>query len=421
MRVAVIGAGIVGVTTAYELSVDGHEVTVFERRPAVATEASFANAGVLAPGYVTPWAAPGMPARVLRQLLGRHAAVRIGSWSALALLPWVWRWWQACAPAIHRRNRAAMQGLALYSQARMHRLTDALQLDYELASGLLVLLRGERDAAAAAPGLQLLQELGVEHSWLNAAAAHAVEPGLDTTRALAGAIHLPQDGVGNCRHFAHQLKVHAQRLGAAFRFGHQVVQLRAGPQPGLTWRHAGTGGQAGFDAVVVCAGAQAGDVLRGCGVSLPLVPVYGHAITAPLRLHEHAPAGPRSAVMDEHFKVAISRLGQRVRVAGGAELGGRIGHANAKAVATLHRVLADWFPGTAPLRDVQVWKGARPMLPDGPPVLGASGAAGIWLNLGHGASGWMLACGSARVLSDLIGGRPAGLDLSGLDRSRLQR
>lgn len=420
MRVAVIGAGIVGVTAAYELAADGHEVTVFEQRPAVASEASFANAGVLAPGYVAPWAAPGMPGQVLRQLFGRHAAVRIGGISALALLPWVWRWWRSCAPETHRRNRAAMQGLARYSQARMQGLTERLRLDYEQASGLLVLLRGERDAAAAGAGLRLLQELGVAHRWLDGPAARLVEPGLDANRPLAGAIHLPQDGVGNCRHFAHQLKEHAQRLGAGFRFGHEVQRLQAGTQPGLTWRHAGTAGEDAFDQIVVCAGAQAGGLLRACGVTLPLVPVHGHAITAPLRLHEHALTGPRSAVMDERFKVAITRLGQRVRVAGGAELGGRAGLANPKAVATLYRVLADWFPGTAPLRDVQVWKGARPMLPDGPPVLGASGAPGLWLNLGHGASGWMLACGSARALADLVAGRAVEVDLTHLDPVRLR-
>ena len=420
MRVAVIGAGIVGVTTAHELASDGHDVTVFEQRPAVASEASFANAGLLAPGYIAPWAAPGMPGKVLRQLFGRDAAVRIGGVSALALLPWLWRWWRSCAPETHRRNRVAMRGLARYSQARMQALTERLRLDYEQASGLLVLLRSEREAAAAGPGLRLLQELGVEHRWLDGLAARQVEPGLDAGRPLAGAIHLPQDGVGNCRHFAHQLKEHAQRLGASFRFGHAVVSLQPGTRPGLTWRTAGGQGEAGFDHVVVCAGVQAGELLRACGVALPLVSVFGHAITAPLRLHDHAPTGPRSAVVDERFQVAITRLGQRVRVAGGAELGGRAGLANPKAVATLYRVLADWFPGTAPLRDVQVWKGARPMLPDGPPVLGASGAPGLWLNLGHGASGWMLACGSARALADLVAGRAVEVDLTHLDPVRLR-
>jgi len=421
LRVAVIGAGIVGVTTAYELAADGHEVTVFERRAAVAAETSFANAGVIAPGYVTPWAAPGMPRKVLTQLLGRHAAVRFGGLSSLALLPWMWRWWRACTPAVYRRNRSAMQGLAHYSRQRLQTLADALRLDFEQASGYMVLLRRERDIAAAQPGLALLKDLGVTHELLDAERARAVEPGLNARQSLAAAIHLPQDGVGNCRQFAHLLKAEAQRLGASFRFEHDVRQLQPGTRPHLAWAQGGSSGRDEFDAVIVCAGVQANAVLRGCGVQLPLAAVHGYSITAPLRRIDTDALGPRSAVMDEKFKVAISRLGQRVRVAGSAELGGSLAAINARAVATLYQVLDDWFPGAAQLRDVQVWKGARPMLPDGPPVLGASGAPGVWLNLGHGSSGWALSCGSARALADLLAGRHADIDLAGLDLQRLQR
>jgi D-amino-acid dehydrogenase len=417
--VAVIGAGIVGVTTAYELASDGHAVTVFERRSTVAAETSFANAGVLAPGYVTPWAAPGMPWKVLSQSLGRHAAVRFGGWQALAELPWMWRWWRACRPAIHRRNRSAMQGLAHYSRDRLLELSGGLKLDFEQAQGYLVLLRTARQVTAAQPGLALLKELGVDHQLLDAAGCRAVEPGLNPSAPLAGGIHLPQDGVGNCRHFAHLLRAEAQRLGALFRFDHHVDRLTPGNLPRIDWRHADRTGSDDFDAVVVCAGVQANQVLKGIGVKLPLAAVHGYSITAPLRHFEEAPVGPRSAVMDETFKVAVSRLGQRVRVAGSAELGGRVAALNPKAIATLYRVLDDWYPGAAQLRDVQVWKGARPMLPDGPPVLGASGAPGVWLNLGHGSSGWALSCGSARVLADRVGGRTPAIELSALGVDRL--
>jgi D-amino-acid dehydrogenase len=417
----VIGAGIVGVTTAYELAADGHEVTVLERRAAVAAETSFANAGVIAPGYVTPWAAPGMPRKVLSQLFGRHAAVRFGGADALRLLPWMWRWWRACRPAVYRRNRSAMQGLAHFSRQRLDRLTSELQLDYERSQGVLVLLRSPRELAAAQGNLALLQELGVPHALIDADRCRTLEPGLHAGTPLAGAIHLPQDGVGNCRLFAQLLKAEAQRRGAAFRFEHDVVRVDPGSTPGVTWQHAGVRADAAFDAVVVCAGVQANQVLAGCGLRLPLAAVHGYSITAPLRAGESHAAGPRSAVMDEKYKVAVSRLGQRVRVAGSAELGGPLSSVRPAAVATLYRVLDDWFPGAAQLRDVQVWKGARPMLPDGPPVLGPSGAPGVWLNLGHGSSGWALSCGSARVLADLVAARPAPIDLAGLDVQRLQR
>ena len=423
MRVAVIGAGIVGVTTAYELAADGHEVTVFERRAAVAAETSFANAGVLAPGYVTPWAAPGMPWKVMSQSLGRHAAVRFGGWRTIRHLPWMWRWLRACRPTVYRRNRSAMQGLAHYSRERLETLSSGLQLDFEQARGYLVLLRTARQVAAAQPGLKLLQELGVTHELLDAAGCRQVEPALNPEAPLAGGIHLPNDGVGNCRHFAHLLKAEAQRAGARFRFDHDVLQLTPGTAPRIDWRRTdgspGTGTDE-FDAVVVCAGVQANHVLKGCGVALPLAPVHGYSITAPLRHFEAAPVGPRSAVMDETYKVAVSRLGQRVRVAGSAELGGKHEALNKAAIATLYRVLDDWYPGAAQLRDVQVWKGARPMLPDGPPVIGASGIPGLWLNLGHGSSGWGLSCGSARVLADLVAGRAPAIDTEGLSLERLR-
>lgn len=421
MRIAVIGAGIVGVTSAHELAMDGHDVTVFERRGAVAEETSFANAGVLAPGYVTPWAAPGMPRKVLSQLLGRHAAVRFGGWSAWGLTPWMWQWWRACKPAVYKRNRAAMQTLAHYSRQRLQELTRALQLDYEQAQGYLVLLRSARDVAAAQPGLALLTELGVPHALVDEARLRALEPGLNPQTPVAGAIHLPQDGVGNCRLFAQLLRGGAQRLGARFRFEHEVSRLAPGAPARLDWTGPDGPGSEDFDAVVVCAGVQANQVLHGVGIQLPLAPVHGYSVTAPLRHFEAATVGPRGALMDERYKVAISRLGQRVRVAGSAELGGSLDAVNRRAIATLYHVLDDWFPGAAQLRDVQVWKGARPMLPDGPPVLGASGAPGVWLNLGHGSSGWALSCGSAKVMADLIAGRRPAIDLHGLGLERLRR
>jgi len=425
MRVAVIGAGIVGVTSAFELAGDGHEVTVFERHAAVASGTSFANAGVLAPGYVTPWAAPGMPLKVLRHLWGRHAPVRFGGLNALRQLPWMLQWWRACRPKVYQSNRAQMFQLARYSSQRLAELTASLQLEFEQARGLTVLLRGAREVAMAHGSMQMLRELGVPFDLLDAAQCRLIEPGLNADTELQAGISLPQDGVGNCRQFAHQLKAQAQQRGAVFRFQHQVLDLRPDQRPRLRVRDLGASGtpeDVEFDAVLLCAGHEAPALLKPMGLALPIVPVYGYSITAPLREGDGPFAnGPRGAVMDEKYKVAISRLGQRVRVAGSAEIGGRAEHMNGAALATLYKVLDDWYPGAARLAQAVRWKGARPMLPDGPPVLGASGAPGVWLNLGHGSSGWALSCGSARAVADLIAGREPGLDLSGLTPARLRR
>jgi D-amino-acid dehydrogenase len=425
MRVAVIGAGIIGVTSAYELASDGHQVTVFERRSSVAEETSFANAGVIAPGYVTPWAAPGMPAKVLRHLLSRHAPVRLARPFAAGQARWMWRWWRACQAGTFEANRRRMHRLARFSQQRLAALTRDLRLDYEQGNGYLVLLREPKDLTLARGSLKLLAELGVSFHLIDAAKARSVEPGLNPQTPLHAAVHLPQDGVGNCRQFAHLLRGEAQRLGADFRFQREVTSLGAGGQPTVRHRRlddAQAQHEEAFDAIVVCAALGAPALLAPLGCRVPMAPVHGYSITAPMRHVEgHPELGPRAALMDERFKVAISRLGQRVRVAGSAELGGRLDRNSEPAIRTLYKVLDDWFPGSAQLAQVQHWKGARPMLPDGPPVLGASGAPGIWLNLGHGSSGWALSCGSARLVSDMLSGRAPSIDLEGLGMERLGR
>ncbi len=418
MKVAVVGAGIIGVTTAYELAALGHEVMAYERAGVVAAQASFANAGAVVPGYVAPWAAPGMPWGLLQQIVRRDAPVRLGGAGALVELPWMWRWWRACRPRVYAANRRALQDLAQFSRDRLLELTRTLHLEYEQRPGFVVLLRRERDLKSARAGLAVLRERGVPHEVVDGARCRQIEPGLNPEMPLHAAIHLPQDGVGNCRHFAHLLKAEAQKLGARFRFDTPVAAVTPGTRPTLTTQG---GACEAFDAVVVCAGAQAHDLLHGLGLRLPLAAIHGYSVTAPLRhLDSLVPVGPRAALIDERYQVTISRLGQRVRVSGCAEIGGRLDHQAAAPLRALYRVLDDWFPGVALAREAQHWKGARPMLPDGTPVLGESGAPGVWLNLGHGANGWALACGSARALAERISCRTAPIDLSRLTLARLR-
>jgi D-amino-acid dehydrogenase len=279
----------------------------------------------------------------------------------------------------------------------------------------------------------------------DAAGCASIEPALHANTPLHAGIHLPDDEIGNCRQFAHLLRGEAQSRGVRFRFHAEVERIVPGRAPQLVLQPAAgdeTGplttidsSRTGFvptqpmvlppatetvDAVVVCAALGSHALLAPHGLRLPMTPVYGYSVTAPLREQDpHAERGPRSGVMDERYKVAISRLGSRIRVAGSAELGGMLTQHNSAALDTLYKVLDDWFPGAARLTQAQPWKGARPMLPDGPPVLGRSGIEGVWLNLGHGSSGWALACGSARVVADAMASRPPPVDTAVFGVERL--
>lgn len=422
MRIAIVGAGIIGVTTAYELAADGHEVTVFERHGAAALETSFANAGVVAPGYVTPWAAPGMASKVARYLFSRHAPVRVCWPLAAHEVRWMLRWRSACELETYLANRARLQRLAFYSRSRLHYLTEELQLEYDRSQGYTVLLRSEKDRRMVQPGLQVLRDAGVRFQEIDAEQTRKIEPAINADTEFLGAVHLPDDEVGNCRQFALLLKNEAQGLGARFEFNCAVAPLDPS-QPTLlrvTRDNNAAPETMRFDAVVVCSGVASAALLRPVGLRVPLAAVHGYSISAPIREPLNA---PRSGVMDERYKVAISRLGNRVRVSGSAEIGGQPSVKRPGAIQTLYKVLHDWFPGAAQLANtgaaVQEWKGARPMLPDGPPVLGATGIPGVWINIGHGSSGWALSCGSARVVADLMSARAPDVDLEGLGVERL--
>ena len=405
MKIAIVGAGIIGVTTAYELASDGHEVTVFEQRSAAAEEASFATAGLLTPHLLSPWAVPGF-GHALR-LMGPHATLRLSGGLSRANWAWLSRWRSAThassAPA------AALERLAQYSQSRLQALAQRHELDFEASQGRLVLLRTEQERAQLQPALQVLRDSGVALREIDADVARQIEPGLSPEAPLAGAIHLPDARAGNCRLFAQLLRQGTQGSGVHFAFNTRINRIGTTPV-GVVVQ--GESDLRRFDAVVLCAGTASAALLPALGLRLPMAAVYGYSVSAPLRESTHA---PQASVVDAAQQISITRLGQRVRIAGGAELAGADAEHHAATLQRLYRTLNDWFPGGAQLSSgVQVWRGARPLLPDGAPVVGASGVPGLWLNTGHGAGGWALACGSARALADLMAQRAPEVPLDGL-------
>lgn len=412
MNIALIGAGIVGVTTAYELAADGHQVTVFERCGAVAEEASFASGGLISPTCLTPWADTHTASRVLRQWWSPLNPQHLGPHIGPRQVSWMWRWWRAGRPESQTLNRDRLLQLALYSRQRLQHLRTDLALDYEHSTGCLVMLRDAQDLARAQATQSWWREVGLPFHELSPEQTRRLEPGLNPDTTFAGALLLPEDEAGNCRQFAMLLRNEALRLGVKFEFQTSVLGLEAGQRPTLQTRSAGSQPQQrSFDACVVCAGSASADLLRPLGLKIPLLGVHGYSVSAQVREPLNT---PRSAVWDAQRQVSITRLGQRVRVAGGFELGHNAQDKRSAPLRELYQVLQDWFPGAATLSSgVQEWKGSQAMLPDGPPLIGASGLPGVWLNLGHGASGWALSCGSARALADTMSGRSAAIDLSG--------
>lgn len=416
MKVAVIGAGVIGITTAYELAAQGHQVTVFEKRSAAAEDCSFANAGVASIGHAFPWAQPGMVMHVLTHLWQRDTPLRIShpnfnDWR------WLWRWRKASDDKTFALNRERMLRLALFSDQIRRTLSANLGLEHERQNGFMVLLRTENEKKRMQTTLQAMRDAGLSYNPLNAEEARNIEPALNPETPLAQAIYFPDDEVSNCRQFTLLLKNKAEALGVQFHFNTHIEPLsRATPQ---TIRRANSNLSERFDGLVVSAGLASAALVRPLGLRIPLTAVHGYAISAAVREPLDA---PRSGVMDERYKVAITRLGQRIRITGGSEIGGHATRHQHASLQTLYRVLDDWFPGAARTQEnVQIWKGACPMLPDGPPIVGASGAPGVWLNLGHGASGWALASGSARVVANSISGQRSEIDLQGLGLERLSR
>lgn len=422
MKIAVIGAGVIGVTTAYELTRDGHEVQVFERHGTAAEEASFATGGLAVPGWPTGL---GDTTGVWRSMFGSFAtqpgSLRLGAWPGTGSLGWLLRHHRSLQSPGQAARQAALFQLVRYSQNRLMSITDEHQLHCDSSQGVLLLWRQERDATASRAALPALREWGLVAREIDAQQARQIEPALAAETSLLGALEIPAAHSTNVRQFTLLLKNNAQQLGCQFGFGCGVTRLNATNSGVEVFTEPSAPAQR-FDHVVLCTGSASDRLLHPLGLTLPLQPVYGHSISAAIREPLDA---PQSAVIDLRHQVAITRLGQRVRVAGGRWLGGSPTQQAPREMQRLYQVLMDWFPGAArlggPKGSVQEWRGAQMCLPDSAPVVGESPAPGVWLNLGHGSSGWAVACGSARALADRLSQRSPALDLAPFSPARWLR
>lgn len=416
MKVLVLGAGVIGTTTAWYLRQAGFEVTVVDRRPAPAEETSFANAGQVSPGYASPWAAPGVPLKAIKWLFQAHAPLAIRLTGDLQQYLWMAQMLRNCTAGRYAVNKERMVRLSEYSRDCLDELRRDTGIEYEgrqLGTTQLFRTRGQLEAAAR--DIVVLERSGVPYELLDAEGIARAEPALAATAPgrLTGALRLPGDQTGDCHLFTVRLAELARAAGVEFRFG-QTVQALESDGSGITGVRI-DGKRETADRYVLALGCESTTLLRPLGIRLPVYPLKGYSITVPITDPAMAPA---STVLDESYKVAITRFDDRIRVGGMAELAGFDMRLDPRRRATLEHVLRDLYPRGGDIGQATFWTGLRPATPDGTPVVGASGYGRLYLNTGHGTLGWTMACGSGRYLADLIASRCPRISTEGLDISR---
>jgi len=419
MKIAILGAGVIGVTTAHYLARQGHEVTVIDRQSGPALETSFANAGEISPGYSSPWAAPGIPAKAVKWLFMRHAPLILHPQINAPTVAWLLSLLRNCTSARYALNKARMVRLADYSQVVQTALNEELGLQYDhRTQGTLQLFRTQKQLDGIYKDTEVLREGGVPFEVLDQDGCIAAEPGLKATRDLfVGGLRLPRDETGDCFKFTVALADHAAATqGVTFQYGTTIQGLIA--EGGRITGVKTDKGVVTADAYVLALGSYSPMMVKPLGMTLPVYPVKGYSITAPI-INE--PAAPVSTIMDESYKVAITRLGDRIRVGGMAEIAGFSDALPERRRNTLEHSVGSLFPGAGDLKAASYWSGLRPMTPDGTPVIGKTKIDNLFLNTGHGTLGWTMACGSARVIADLISGQTPDIETADLGIARYGR
>lgn len=406
MKVLVLGGGVVGVTSAWYIAQQGHEVVLLDRQDGPALETSFANAGQISFGYCSPWAAPGIPAKAMKWLFMEHAPLLLRPKADPAMLAWLASMLRNCTAERYGQNKRRMLRLADYSRTCLAELRNATGIEYDQRmAGTLQLFRTDAQLEASAKDIKALKADGIPCRLLNPEECVAVEPALAHAKdRITGGLHTSMDETGDCFKFTNALAGLAQGDGVTFRWNETISHVR-------TENNRVTGvvtdkAVLSADAVVVALGSFSTDFLHPLGIRLPVYPVKGYSLTLPIKDQSRAPV---STVMDETYKIALTRLGDRIRVGGMAQISGYDNRLEEARRRTLEHSVTDLFPG-GDLDEATFWSGLRPMTPDGTPVIGATNVDGLFLNTGHGTLGWTMSCGSGRLIADLVSGKPPEID-----------
>ncbi|HCC61018.1 MAG TPA: D-amino acid dehydrogenase [Pseudomonas sp.] len=415
MRVLVMGSGVIGTTSAYYLARAGFEVVVVDRQPAVAMETSFANAGQVSPGYASPWAAPGVPLKAMKWLMQRHAPLAIKLTGDTQQYLWMAQMLRNCTAARYAVNKERMVRLSEYSRDCLDELRAETGIDYEgRQCGTTQLFRTQAQLDNAAKDIAVLQASGVPYELLDRAGIARAEPALArVSDKLSGALRLPNDQTGDCQMFTTKLAAMARELGVEFRFNQDIQRLQfAGDRLEGVWID---GKLETADRYVLALGSYSPQMLKPLGIRAPVYPLKGYSLTVPISDSAMAPV---STVLDETYKVAITRFDQRIRVGGMAEIAGHDLSLNPRRRETLEMVVGDLFPQGGDPSTAELWTGLRPATPDGTPIIGGTSYRNLYLNTGHGTLGWTMACGSGRLLADMLARKRTQISTDGLDISR---
>ena len=415
MRVLVLGSGVIGVTSAYYLAKQGVEVTVIDRQAGAAQETSFGNAGQISPGYSTPWAAPGIPLKAVKWLFQQHAPLAIKLDGSLWQLQWMLQMLKNCNAKRYAINKERMVRVAEYSRDCLQQLRQDTGIHYENRSqGTLQVFRKAAQLEAIQQDIKVLQDSGVPFKLIdNSKALAEIEPALaNATDNLVGGLHLPHDETGDCFLFCQALEQQAKALGVKFLYNQTIEKLvvDAGAIKGVMVN----GELLTADQYVLALGSYSRALLQPLQLNLPVYPVKGYSLTVPII---NADLAPQSTVLDETYKIAITRFDNRIRVGGMAELSGFDVSLNPQRRATLEMVTQDLFAG-GDLPNASFWTGLRPMTPDSTPIIGATRYRNLFLNTGHGTLGWTMACGSGKLISDLVLGKTPDIRIDGLSLQR---
>ncbi|SDG95732.1 D-amino acid dehydrogenase [Roseospirillum parvum] len=421
MRVIVIGAGVIGTTSAWYLAADGHQVTVLERRPGPAEETSRANGGQISASHTEPWASPANLIQAIGWLGRRDAPLVLPWWKPdPELWGWLLGFLRNCTPGRAQANQARALRLAVHSRVCLGALRDQLDLDYEQARpGILNLYRTPQGWTRARRAVPAMRANGLAVEPLEAAAIKAREPALAHLGDLAGGLLSPDDETGDAHLFTRALATHAAQAGVGFRFdcpvrgllveggGRRVIGVETTDGP---WR---------ADAVVLAAGSFSAPLAGKAGLELPIYPAKGYSLTVDTSA---TPAEylPRHSLIDHHTRMVYARLGDRLRAAGTAELTGYGDDVDPGRWAVVRDHARALLPHAGDYAEAQPWAGLRPATPDSCPIIGPAPLPGLWLNSGHGTLGWTMAAGSGQLLADLMAGRAPAIEAAdlGLNRGR---